>query len=150
MSPSTTRSVLRNDSAHGHSPGMFVGQLLMAEEFDPLAIVAGSSREFGSLANFTAALAALDASTSTSASAVALSFCGRRIDFFPNTAMGQYVLPKVDGATIDIDPEYTYSGPHLKTESKRPTVVSTAFENGDGKLEITYDFEKDEARAAWG
>ena len=113
-------------------------------------MVAGTSREFGSLANFTAALAALDASASTSASAVAVSFCGRKIDFFPNTILGKYVLPKVDGATIDIDPDYTYRGPHLATGSKRPTVVSTRFENGDGKLEITYDFERDEARAVWG
>ena len=50
---------LVNHTDMAHSPN-FIGQLLMAEEFTPLILIAGTQSEFGSLDNFTQALTALD------------------------------------------------------------------------------------------
>ena len=37
-------------------------------------------------------------------SAVRMAWAGMTLEFFPNTAAGTYVLPKVDGKTIDVNP----------------------------------------------
>ena len=77
---------------------------------------------------------------------VSLSFCGRQIDFFPRSVPvpGQYRLPRVDGVEVNVDPNYTYSGPHLYTTGRQPQVVSTRFENAEGGLQMDYDFGRDE------
>ena len=127
---------LVNHTDMAHSPN-FIGQLLMAEEFTPLILIAGTQSEFGSLDNFTQALTALDSvrrillwsgcravvcaslwveagsdymyarcrqSMTADDSAVRVTWAGLALEFFPNTAAGKYVLPKVDGKTIDVNP----------------------------------------------
>ena len=127
---------LVNHTDMAHSPN-FIGQLLMAEEFTPLILIAGTQSEFGSLDNFTQALTALDSvrlillsvwipcrrlreplveagsdyryarcrqSMTADDSAVRVTWAGLALEFFPNTASGKYVLPKVDGKTIDVNP----------------------------------------------
>ena len=37
-------------------------------------------------------------------SAVRVVWAGMTLEFFLNTASGKYVLPKVDGKTIDVNP----------------------------------------------
>ena len=37
-------------------------------------------------------------------SAVRVAWAGMTLEFFPNTASGKYVLPKVDAKTIDVNP----------------------------------------------
>ena len=59
MRPVHGSARLVNHTDMAHSPN-FIGQLLMAEEFTPLILIAGTQSEFGSLDNFTQALTALD------------------------------------------------------------------------------------------
>ena len=142
---------LTNDTAFAprhEVPKVFVGQLLMAEEWTPLVMVAGTATEFGDLNNFTTALGKLDDDmiVEPDHASLSLSFCDRQIDFFPRSVPvpGQYRLPRVDGVEINVDPNYTYSGPHLYTTGQQPQVVSTRFENAEGVLQMDYDFGRDE------
>merc|ERR1711918_36106 len=118
------------------------GQLLMEEEWTPLIMVAGTQDEFGSVANFSDALVALDRETRITPdnSSVSVVWAGQRIEFFPNTEPNRYTLPKVNGITIDVGPDFTYMGAHLSAKGRYPDVVTTNFENNDGSYEVAYDF----------
>lgn len=50
---------------------------------------------------------------------------------------GKYVLPKVNGVTVDVDPKgFSYFGPHLNTNSSTATVVQTRYQG----YVVEYDF----------
>jgi hypothetical protein len=128
-------------------PHAFIGQYLMEEEWTPLIIVAGTEDEFKTLSNFTKALAVLDANTVVAPDnhSLAVEWASIHIEFYPNTKPNAYVLPKVDGSTIDVDPDFTYQGRHLNAAGRDPSVVSTRFEDARSgtAYETKYDFSVD-------
>jgi hypothetical protein len=119
----------------------FVGQVLMEEEWTPLIIVAGTQSEFGNRENFTTALQTMDDSLAVALdnSSVAASWASMRIEFFPNTRPGAYRLPKVDGVTIDVNPDFTYSGPHLSAAGREPDVVVTKWKGIGADRGLSYE-----------
>jgi hypothetical protein len=81
---------------------------------------------------------------------VRVTWAGLTLEFFPNTRAGEYVLPTVDGETIDVDPRYTYQGPHLQATGRTPHEVITRWDSGDSgsgggntSYEVRYDFSTD-------
>ena len=144
------RLVNHSDMVHQSQDVSFVGQVLMEEEWTPLILVAGTQGEFGSRENFTTALQTMDDSlvVALDNSSVAATWASMRIEFFPNTQPGAYRLPKVDGVTIDVNPEFTYSGPNLMAAGREPEVVVTKWKKGTGagsglSYETLYNFSDD-------
>lgn len=145
--------VNHSDMVHQSQHVGFIGQVLMEEEWTPLIMVAGTQGEFGSRENFTTALQTMDDSlvVALDNSSVAATWASMRIEFFPNTQPGAYRLPKVDGVTIDMNPEFTYSGPNLIAAGREPEVVVTKWNStvpGTGadsglSYETLYNFSDD-------
>ena len=52
-----------------------------------------------------------------------------------------YILPKVDGKTIDLDPDYAYDSPYMRNKAGN-MVVTVHY----GARRWDYDFEKNEVR----
>ena len=76
---------------------------------------------------------------------VRVTWAGLTLEFFPNTRAGEYVLPTVDGEAIDVDPRYTYQGPHLQATGRTPSEVITRWDGGNKNTsyEVRYDFSTD-------
>ena len=63
---------------------------------------------------------------------------GRAFEFFPNAILGEYRLPTIDGAPIEIETDHQYEGPHLNLELGGSKVRASYDDYA-----LLYDFETD-------
>jgi len=121
-------------------------QMYLNDVYSPIIIQTGRRADYGSFDRFRAAILAAP-----------LRVDGNKVDYHGPSSSGleffamtpamrkeegrAYILPKIDGKTIDLNPEYAYSSPYMRNKAGSG-IVTLSY----GGREWVYDFDKNEVR----
>lgn len=119
----------------------FKRQMYANDIYSPIIIQTGRRADYGSFEKFQKAILAAPVKNDDNK----VEYHGpnaARVEFFPMTPEAlkkgnKYTLPKVDGKTVDLDPEYAYSSPYMQNKAGSAIVT---LRYGDRAWE--YDFGK--------
>lgn len=121
------------------------GAINLVDTWSPLIIVAADAQTYGGggaagLANFTTQILATTVAVDTAKSSVGFKWHGRDFGFAPgpSTWKGEWTLPTVNGKTVENDPPFMYSSPHLNAALNTDVVTATY-----GNYTLVYDFSDD-------
>ncbi len=126
------------ENASSSSSSRVSGTIGLNDVWSPLLLVAGAASQYGTAQNFTSQIE----SAPLTATSEHVSFDWRNHSYGfspgPSTWKGQWTLPTIDGKTIDIDPPFMYSSPHMNAGLNSDHVVVSY-----GSYELKYDFSDD-------
>ena len=120
--------------------------LVPHDPWAPLIIIAGRATDFASGEAFAKEVLAAPLSVhqdSWQRKTVALEWRGKRLEFYPNTVLGQFRLPTINAVPVNDQPDKVYDGPHLEA-TMGSSLVTARYKD----YVIEYDFATDEIRRA--
>jgi hypothetical protein len=118
------------------------GTITPRDTWAPLLLIAGAADDYDTRANFSSAVLAapLRVENGTAFRGLTFGWRGRSFGFTagPSIWKGQWTLPTIDGAAVDIDPDFAYSSPHLNA-AVGGEVVTASYKS----YSLVYNFSDD-------
>ena len=116
------------------------GEISLFDTWSPLLLIAADASAYANVDEFVQQVVGSKLDVDAAHTHVEFSWHGRKLGFTPGpgTWHGHWTLPTLEGRSVDVDPDFVYSSPHLNA-ALDSEVVTTRY----GNYSLIYNFTDD-------